>query len=98
MKINQTLNGTELTIALVGELNSTTAPELDDFISKSLNGVQTLIFEFKDLSYISSAGLRILLTSKKVMDKQGKMIVRNANESVMEVFEITGFANILDFE
>ena len=98
MKINQTLNGAELTIALVGELNSATAPELDDFISKSLNGVQTLIFEFKDLSYISSAGLRILLTSKKVMDKQGKMIVRNANESVMEVFEITGFANILDFE
>ena len=98
MKINQTLNGTELTIALVGELNSATAPELDDFISKSLNGVQTLIFEFKDLSYISSAGLRILLTSKKVMDKQGKMIVRNANEPVMEVFEITGFANILDFE
>ena len=98
MKIIQTLNGAELTIALEGELNSVTAPELDDVISNSLKGIQTLIFEFKDLSYISSAGLRILLTSKKVMDKQGKMIVRNANESVMEIFEITGFANILDFE
>ena len=98
MKIKQTLNNNELTIALEGELNSATAPELDEVISNSLKGIQTLIFEFKDLSYISSAGLRILLTSKKVMDKQGKMIVRNANESVMEIFEITGFANILDFE
>ena len=98
MKIKQTLNNNELTIALEGELNSATAPELDEVISNSLKGIQTLIFEFKDLSYISSAGLRILLTSKKVMDKHGKMIVRNANESVMEIFEITGFANILDFE
>ena len=98
MEIIKTLNNAELTIALKGELNSVTAPELEAVITSSLNGVKTLIFDFADLSYISSAGLRILLVSKKVMDKQGEMIVRHSNDEVMEIFEITGFKNILNLE
>ena len=98
MEIIKTLNNDELVIALKGELNSATAPELEEVISSSLQGIKTLVFEFADLSYISSAGLRILLVSKKVMDKQGKLVVRHPNESVMEIFEITGFKDILDIE
>ena len=79
MEIIKTLNGKELTIAVVGEINSITAKELDDEISKCLEGIETLIFEFKDLDYISSAGLRVLLVANKIMAKQGKMIVRNPN-------------------
>ena len=98
MEIIKTLNNDELVIALKGELNSATAPELEEVISSSLQGIKTLVFEFADLNYISSAGLRILLVSKKVMDKQGKLVVRHPNESVMEIFEITGFKDILDIE
>ena len=98
MEIIKTLKDKELTVALIGELNSSTASELENAISSSLNGIQTLVFDFKELTYISSAGLRVLLVAKKVMDKQGKLIVRNSNEQVMDIFEITGFADILDLE
>lgn len=98
MEIIKTLNGDELTIALVGELNSANAKQVEDVINTSLKGVKSLVFEFKDLEYISSAGLRILLVSKKVMDKQGTMVVRNPNESVLEIFTITGFKDILDVQ
>lgn len=98
MEIIKTLNGKELTIAVVGEINSVTAKELDDEISKCLEGIESLIFEFKDLDYISSAGLRVLLVANKIMAKQGKMVVRNPKENVMDIFDMTGFSNILDFE
>ncbi len=98
MEIIKTLKGGELTIALVGELNSANAKQVEDVINTSLKGVKSLIFEFKDLEYISSAGLRILLVSKKVMDKQGTMVVRHPNESVLEIFTITGFKDILDVQ
>lgn len=98
MEIIKKLNNDELTLALVGELNTATYTVLEEVVSKSLGGIKTLIFDFKDLSYVSSAGLRVLLVSKKIMDKQGKMIVRNVNQSIMDIFEITGFATILDFE
>ena len=98
MEIIKTLNNGELTLKVVGELNTTTYQQLEEVVSNSLNGVTTLIYDFSQLEYISSAGLRVLLISKKTMDKQGKMIVRKANKSVMEIFEITGFANVLDFE
>jgi anti-sigma B factor antagonist len=98
MEIIKTLNGDELTIALKGELNSSTAPELEKLITASVKGLKKLIFDFAELEYISSAGLRILLVSKKVMDKQGSLIVRHCNESVMDIFEITGFKDILDIE
>lgn len=98
MEIIKALNGNELTLTVVGELNTSTYGELEQVVSSSLNGIKTLIFDFAKLDYISSAGLRILLMSKKIMDKQGKMIIRHCNKNVMEIFEITGFANVLDFE
>ena len=98
MEIIKTLNGDELTIALKGELNSTNSNELEQIVSESLKNVKSLIFDFTNLDYLSSAGLRILLVAKKVMDKQGKMVVLHPNESVMDVFEITGFKDILDIE
>ena len=98
MEIIKKLNNDELTITLVGELNSFTSQDLEKVISESLDGIKSLIFDFEQLSYISSAGLRILLVAKKIMDKQGKMVVRKANKDVMDIFEMTGFINILDFE
>lgn len=98
MKINKTLNNNELTLAISGELNTTTYQELEDVVKNSLNGIKKLVFDFKELEYISSAGLRVLLVSKKLMDQQGKLVVKNANSSVKEIFDITGFTNILDFE
>ena len=98
MKINKTLNNDELTLAISGELNTTTYQELEDVVKNSLNGIKKLVFDFKELEYISSAGLRVLLVSKKLMDQQGKLVVKHANSSVKEIFDITGFTNILDFE
>ena len=98
MEIVKTLKGDELTIALKGELNSTNSNELEKVVSDSLKNIKSLIFDFTNLDYISSAGLRILLVAKKAMDKQGNMVVLHPNESVMDVFEITGFKDILDIE
>ena len=98
MEIIKTGNNDELVIALKGELNTATAPQLESVITTSLNGIKKLVFDFSKLDYISSAGLRILLVSKKVMDKQGEMIVLHPNNEVMEIFEITGFKNILTIE
>ena len=98
MKITKDLKGENLTISIEGEINSFTAPELEEVIKNDLNGVKSLVFDFKDVEYLSSAGLRVLLVAQKVMNKQGKMSLRNVNKSVMEVFEITGFSNILEIE
>ena len=98
MEIIKKLNNEELLITLKGELNTTTAPELEKVIDSELKGVTTLIFEFADLRYLSSAGLRVLLVAQKIMNKQGKMIVRHPNEDVMDVFDITGFVNVLTIE
>ena len=98
MGIIKKLNGDELTLVVSGTLNSANYQELEDVISVSLKGIKTLVFDLKDLEYISSAGLRVLLTAKKIMDKQGKMIVRNTNDNVMDIFTITGFVGVLDFE
>ena len=98
MKIEKTLNQQELTIKPIGELNSTTSSELEEVIKKELDNVQSLIFDFSELEYLSSAGLRVLLVAQKVMNKQGKMLLRHVNSSVMEILEITGFNNILDIE
>ena len=98
MKITKDLKGENLVISIEGEINSFTAPELEEIIKNDLNGVKSLVFDFKDVEYLSSAGLRVLLVAQKVMNKQGKMSLRNVNKSVMEVFEITGFSNILEIE
>lgn len=98
MNIKKTRNDAELIIAVSGSLDSTTAPTLEKEVDNSLNGVASLIFDFKDLDYISSAGLRILIRCHKIMTKEGSMVVRNANEEIMDIFEVTGFVDVLNIE
>lgn len=98
MNINKIRNGEELTVALEGRLDTTTAPELDDSLKAELDGVTKLAFDFSKLDYISSAGLRVLLSVQKVMNKQGSMVVKNACEEVKEIFDVTGFSDILTIE
>ena len=85
----------DLTIILEGRLDTTTAPQLDDELKMSLDNVEELTFDFRELEYISSAGLRVLLTAQKRMNKQGSMKITGANESIKEIFEVTGFVDIL---
>ena len=98
MTIEKNLNGTELTITLVGRLDTTTAPQLEAALKESVNGVEKLVFDFAALEYLSSAGLRVLLASQKVMNKQGEMVIKNVNETINEIFEVTGFIDILTIE
>lgn len=98
MKITKTQNGTKLVIALSGRLDTTTAPDLEKEANTALSGITDLTIDFTALEYISSVGLRALLSMQKTMNKQGKMRVRNANASVSEIFEITGFNSILTIE
>ena len=98
MKITKNLNGTSLTVALEGRLDTTTAPELEQVLKESMDGATELTMDFAKLDYISSAGLRVLLAAHKAMAKKSGMKVVNANEMVKEVFEVTGFADILDIE
>ena len=95
MNIIKNTNGSTLNIALEGRLDTITAPDLDKELKDSLAGVETLSFDFSNLEYISSAGLRVLLSAQKVMNKQGSMTLSNVNESILEVFEMTGFSDIL---
>lgn len=98
MEIKKTLNGNELLVAVVGRLDTTTAPQLEENVRSSIDGMKSLVFDFEKLEYISSAGLRVLLAMQKIMNKQGSMTIRNVNETVMEVFEVTGFVDILTIE
>ena len=98
MKITKNLNGTNLNIALEGRLDTTTAPELEQALKESKDSATELTLDFSKLDYISSAGLRVLLSAHKTMIKKGGMKVVNVNEVVNEVFEVTGFADILDVE
>jgi anti-sigma B factor antagonist len=98
VKIEKKAEGNKLTVALEGRLDTTTAPELDAVLKDSLGGVEDLTMDFEGLEYISSAGLRVLLATQKVMNKQGKMKVIHVNEVVMDVFDVTGFADILTIE
>ena len=98
MTITKNIENDKLTIALEGRLDTTTAPELEAELKKSLDDVKELVFDISELAYISSAGLRVLLTAQKVMNKQGKMTVKGTNEAVMEIFEVTGFVDILNIE
>lgn len=95
MTITKTLNGSALTVALDGRLDTTTSPALEAELHDSLDGITSLALDFEKLEYISSAGLRVLLAAQKTMNKQGEMIVRNVNASIMEIFDITGFSDIL---
>ena len=98
MNIQKTLSGTTLMVALEGRLDTTTAPKLEEELRASVDGVSRLVFDLEKLEYISSAGLRVLLAMQKLMNRQGAMLLRNVNEAVMEVFEVTGFSDILRIE
>ena len=95
MTLNKKLDGTTLTIEIIGRLDTTTAPQLEEEITASIGGINKLVLDFGQLEYISSAGLRVLLKSQKSMMKKGKMIIVNASETIREVFELTGFMDIL---
>ena len=98
MNINKIEKGTELIIELEGRLDTTTSPELEKELKQSLSGVTSLILDMDKLDYISSAGLRVLLSAEKEMNKQGSMLVKNVNENIMEIFDVTGFVDILNIE
>lgn len=98
MTITKNLKGSELTIALEGRLDTNTSPELEATVKSSLGGVDSLIFDMEKLEYISSAGLRVLLYAQKTMNTQGNMKLRNVNELINEIFEVTGFSDILTVE
>ncbi|MBP5283024.1 MAG: STAS domain-containing protein [Lachnospiraceae bacterium] len=98
MKIEKKVDGTKVTIGLQGRLDTMTAPELDKELQASLADVTELTFDLAELEYVSSAGLRVLLSAQKVMNKQGSMVVKNVNEQIMEVFEVTGFSDILTIQ
>ena len=98
MTITKKLDGKSLEIALEGRLDTMTAPELEAELNKDLGGADSLTLDFGKLDYISSAGLRVLLTAHKAMAAKGGMKICNVNEVVQEVFEVTGFADILTIE
>ena len=98
MTIEKNLNGTELTVTITGRLDTTTAPQLEAELKQNVNGVEKLVLDFAALEYLSSAGLRVLLAAQKVMNKQGEMVIKNVNETIHEIFEVTGFIDILTIE
>ena len=95
MEIKKVKNENKLELTLIGRLDTTTAPQLEAELKESLDGVSDLKLDFAELEYISSAGLRVLLAAQKTMNKQGSMTIKNAGADIMEVFEITGFTDIL---
>ena len=97
MTIQKNLQGTTLHVALEGRLDTTTAPQLEAEL-KASDGITELELDFEKLEYLSSAGLRVLLAAQKVMNKQGKMVIHHVNETILEVFEVTGFIDILTIE
>lgn len=98
MNMVKTSEGSKLTLALEGRLDTTTAPQLESEVKGNLAGVTELELDFSKLEYLSSAGLRVILAAQKVMRKQGKMVVRHVNETILEIFEVTGFRDILTIE
>ena len=98
MEIKKSGAGENLTIELIGRLDAVTAPQLEKELGTSLDGVKVLFFDFAQLEYIASAGLRVLLVAQKRMNKQGKMSIKNVSEEVKEVLDMTGFINFLQIE
>ena len=91
MTIEKNLNGAEVNVKVTGRLDTTTSPQLE-------GELKVLVLDFMELEYLSSAGLRVLLSAQKTMDKQGEMIIKNVNETINEIFEVTGFIDILTIE
>ena len=98
MQITYNKEAGKLTVAPEGRLDTVTAPELEKTLGDLINGVSDLILDMTNITYISSAGLRVILKIQKAMSNQGEMKLIGVNETIMEVFEITGFANILRIE
>lgn len=98
MKITSNTNGTECTLVVEGRVDTVTAPELEKEVLAISSDVTALVMDFAALEYISSAGLRVLLQAQKMMNKRGTMVIKNVNETINEVFEVTGFSDILTIE
>ena len=98
MEINKKKDGTKLVYELDGELDLVSSPVLQKDIDESIEGVTDLVFDFKNVKYISSTGIRVLLASQKIMNKQGTLKVLNVNDTIMDLFKVTGFDTILDIE
>ena len=98
LNINKTLEDKTLTVALEGRLDTTTAPQLEAELKSALPDVTSLVMDFEKLEYISSAGLRVLLSAQKIMNKQGEMKLIHVNDVINEIFEVTGFSDILNIE
>lgn len=98
MTINKVLEGTKLTVQLEGRLDTSTAPQLEAQLKDGISGITELIFDFTRLEYISSAGLRVLLSSHKAMNGKGTMVIKNVNDIISEIFEVTGFSDILTIQ
>ena len=98
MEIKKIKNENEMNLKVEGRLDTTTAPQLEAELKQSIGGVEKLVFDFEALEYLSSAGLRVLLAAQKVMNKQGEMVIKNVNETIAEIFEVTGFTDILTIE
>ena len=98
MTIEKKLGNESATLIVSGRLDTQTAPELENELDSVLSGLKELTFDFANLEYVSSAGLRVLLQAQKIMNKQGEMVVRNVNETISEIFEVTGFSDVLTIE
>ena len=98
MTITKTLDGTKLTIALEGRLDTTTSPQLEGDMHPDIDSATEVTFDLEKLAYISSAGLRVLLSAQKIMNKQGKMTIKNVCPEIMDIFDVTGFVDILNIE
>ena len=98
LTINKISDGNKLTLALDGRLNTANAIELGTLLSESLDGVTELVFDFSELKYISSAGLRVLLSTQKRMNSRGSMKITGASNNIIEIFDITGFTDIFTIE
>lgn len=97
-EITKNIENQKAVLILKGKLDTTTAPELDKTINEIISDIKELVFDFADLEYISSAGLRVLLSAQKAMNARGEMKLKNVGETVMEIFDVTGFSDILTIE
>lgn len=98
MTVEKRTEGSELEVKVSGRLDTATSPQLESELNRSLEGVTKLVLDFTDLDYLSSAGLRVVLMAQKTMNRQGVMVIRNANETVRDVFDVTGMIDILTLE
>ncbi|MBR6386326.1 MAG: STAS domain-containing protein [Ruminococcus sp.] len=98
MVINKKTDGTSIVFSVAGRLNTNTAVELETEVKSSIENMTDVTFDLKELEYISSAGLRVLLSVQKIMNKKGKMTIINCNDDIMDIFDVTGFTDILNIE